>query len=133
MALRLKYWRTRRALSIDDLAARAGMSTQTIVNLEKDRQPARPRTIQKLADALAINVDDLLEVEETNQNLDTLELDRGTPTPTWTEEELAEVLDRLENKHVRSNEEARAIFADFRETLRKKYNNNSGSKVRTSV
>lgn len=64
MKLKLKYWRTRRALSIDALAAKAEMSTQTIVNLEKNRQPPRPGTIQRLAEALDINVDDLIEVED---------------------------------------------------------------------
>jgi transposase len=44
--------------------------------------------------------------------------------PTWSEEELAEVLTRLENKPTRSNEEAQAIFANFRNSLKKKYSSN---------
>lgn len=61
MKLRLQYWRKRRAMSIRALAKEAKVTTQTIVNLEKQRQDPQPTTIQVLAKALNVTIDDLIE------------------------------------------------------------------------
>jgi transcriptional regulator with XRE-family HTH domain len=61
MKLRLKYWRERRAMSIRKLSEVAKVTTQTIVNLEKQRQAPQPSTIQDLAKALNITIDDLID------------------------------------------------------------------------
>ncbi len=62
MEVKLKYWRERRALSIEDLAKKAKMSTQTIVNIEKHGKKPRPSTIRKLAQTLEIKIEDLLDI-----------------------------------------------------------------------
>lgn len=67
MQIRLKYWRTRRAMSIDDLAGKSGTSTQTIVNAEKHGKTPRPSTIRKWATALDVTVDELVKVEEEEE------------------------------------------------------------------
>ena len=64
MKVRLKYWRTRRALSVDGLAEKAHVSTQTIVNIEKYGKEPRPTTIRKLAAALEVSIDELIVVNE---------------------------------------------------------------------
>ena len=55
MDLQLRAWRTYRALSQAELAARAGVTKQTVLALEKPghRRP-HPRTVRKLAKGLGI-------------------------------------------------------------------------------
>jgi transcriptional regulator with XRE-family HTH domain len=50
----LKELRESRALAQRDLALLAGVSTTTIVDLEKGRRPPRPSTRRKLARALKV-------------------------------------------------------------------------------
>jgi transcriptional regulator with XRE-family HTH domain len=57
----LREWRAARLLSIDRLAAKAGMSNKTIVQIEHGRQLPTFRTIQRLSEALGV---DPAEVEE---------------------------------------------------------------------
>lgn len=64
MALKLKYWRKFRSLSIDELAAKANVSPQTIVNIEAHGIEPRPKTVRKLAEALEVTPDKLLVFEE---------------------------------------------------------------------
>ena len=68
MIVRLKYWRTLRALSIEDLAKQAGMSTQTIVNIEKYGKFPRPATLRKLSSTLGVSLDELVEVIKDDTN-----------------------------------------------------------------
>jgi len=63
--LRLRYWRQRRALSQEDLAAHSGVAKATIVNLEALRTEAKPSTVRKLADALGVTPENLLERDVT--------------------------------------------------------------------
>jgi transcriptional regulator with XRE-family HTH domain len=51
---RLRYWRERRALTQEQLAELAGLTQQTIWNLENDKVQPRTPTIRKLADALGV-------------------------------------------------------------------------------
>lgn len=60
LRLRLKYWRTRRAMNIRQLAVESKVSSATIVKIEKDHYVPRPDVINKLAKALNVTVDDLL-------------------------------------------------------------------------
>lgn len=55
---RLQSWREQRGLSRRQLAARAGCGHATIWRLELG-YPAKPRTVQRLAEALECRVDDL--------------------------------------------------------------------------
>jgi len=61
MKLRLKYWRERRALAIRDLSDKAGVSSSTIVAIEKTDDAPRPNVTRRLAAALDITVDDLID------------------------------------------------------------------------
>ncbi len=58
---RLKALRERKALTQQELAEKAGLSRLTITRLEgSDGQP-HPTTVRKIADALAVEPDDLME------------------------------------------------------------------------
>ena len=57
---RLKAVRTRRLLTQDELAERAGVSQSTIANIERDNAEPQFRTIRKLAKALDIEPTELL-------------------------------------------------------------------------
>lgn len=53
--LRLRLLRTARELDAGELATRAGLSRNTISNIETDRFGGRPHTIDAVADALEVN------------------------------------------------------------------------------
>jgi transcriptional regulator with XRE-family HTH domain len=57
---KLKAARTRRLLTQDELAERAGVSQSTIANIERDNAEPQFRTIRKLAKALDIEPTELL-------------------------------------------------------------------------
>jgi transcriptional regulator with XRE-family HTH domain len=52
---KLREVRTRRLLTQDELADKAGVSQSTIANIERDNAEPRFRTIRKLAKALEID------------------------------------------------------------------------------
>src|SRR5215210_3382712 len=58
---RLRDPRERAALSQQALAARSGVATATIGDLEAGKRPARPSTLRKLAKALKVEVTELYE------------------------------------------------------------------------
>jgi transcriptional regulator with XRE-family HTH domain len=65
--MNLKYWRTKRAINIRQLAKSAKVSSSTIVKIENNPgYIPRSDVINKLAKQLNISVDDLL-VEEVSQ------------------------------------------------------------------
>jgi transcriptional regulator with XRE-family HTH domain len=57
---RLKEVRTRRLLTQQELAEKAGVSPSTIVNIERDQAEPHFRTIRKLAKALEVEPTSLL-------------------------------------------------------------------------
>ena len=57
----LRAWRQERLISIEDLAAKSGVSTKTIVETELGRTTPKYRTIRRLSEALDV---DPGEVEE---------------------------------------------------------------------
>jgi len=59
--LRLREWRTRRALSQQDLGELAGIGRATIARIEEEKQFPRPRTLRKLAMALGIKPEKLFQ------------------------------------------------------------------------
>ncbi len=61
---RLKALRRRRVLSMRELEELSGVSHNTIWRIESGRQGAHPRTIRKLAEALGVEPEELLEKEE---------------------------------------------------------------------
>jgi transcriptional regulator with XRE-family HTH domain len=56
----LKNARTRRLLTQEELAEKAGVSAATVVNIERDNQEPQFRTIRKLAKALDVDPTELL-------------------------------------------------------------------------
>ncbi len=56
----LKAARTRRLLTQEELAEKAGVSAATVVNIERDNQEPHFRTIRKLAKALDIDPTELV-------------------------------------------------------------------------
>jgi len=68
MVIRLREWRQKRAFSQAELAAHAGVSKATIVNLEQPgRRTPHPRTVRKLAVALGVSPEDLYSPEQDDQ------------------------------------------------------------------
>ena len=57
---KLKQIRTRRLLTQEELAEKAGVSAATVVNVERNNQEPHFRTIRKLAKALDVDPTDLL-------------------------------------------------------------------------
>ncbi len=57
---RLKEARTRRLLTQQELAEKAGVSPSTVVNIERDQAEPHFRTIRKLAKALDVDPTSLL-------------------------------------------------------------------------
>jgi transcriptional regulator with XRE-family HTH domain len=56
----LKQVRTRRLLTQEELAEKAGVSAATVVNIERNNQEPQFRTIRKLARALDVDPTELL-------------------------------------------------------------------------
>ncbi len=56
----LRYWRRRRALTQHDLAERSGVAQVTIARVETG-STARPSTVRRLAEALDVTIDQLME------------------------------------------------------------------------
>jgi transcriptional regulator with XRE-family HTH domain len=56
---RLRYWRERRALTLRELAAQAGVAYATVFRLEHGKD-AEMRTLRKLAAALGVEPAELL-------------------------------------------------------------------------
>jgi transcriptional regulator with XRE-family HTH domain len=57
--IRLREWRTRRLLTQEELAVKAGVGVTTIVRIEAG-QAARISTLRKLAEALELTPDQLM-------------------------------------------------------------------------
>ena len=57
---KLKQIRTRRLLTQEELAEKAGVSAATVVNVERNNQEPHFRTIRKLAKALDVDPTELL-------------------------------------------------------------------------
>ncbi|MGF1470292.1 MAG: helix-turn-helix domain-containing protein [Rubrobacteraceae bacterium] len=58
---RLREIRTKRLLTQEELAERAGVSPSTVVNIERDNREPHFRTIRKLAKALDVEPAEFLE------------------------------------------------------------------------
>lgn len=57
----LRHIRRERGMSQEDLAEAAGLSRQVVSNLERGSSHGYPETWKRLADALKVTIDDLLE------------------------------------------------------------------------
>jgi transcriptional regulator with XRE-family HTH domain len=62
MRVRLKEWRQRRLLTQEDLSKKSGVGVNTIIRIEGGQWP-RISTLRKLATALDVTPDELLEPE----------------------------------------------------------------------
>lgn len=65
MKTRLKYWRRRKGLTQHDLAREAGVSNQTIVNIEKYGKVPIVSTVRKLTEALNITTEEFFTDDPT--------------------------------------------------------------------
>lgn len=61
-AQKLAELRQRRVMTIRELAAKAGVATATVNELERGRRNAHPGTIRKLAAALGVEAEELVKV-----------------------------------------------------------------------
>lgn len=57
----IKSWRERRSYSQEELAGLAGVSANAIWRIENGTHSPRPKTLRKIAEALKIDVEVLLE------------------------------------------------------------------------
>lgn len=65
MRNKVEYWRTRRGMSVSELARRSGISRQTVIRLERDRDAnTNMNTIVSMARALEVPVDDLFFADD---------------------------------------------------------------------
>ena len=69
LTMRVKYWRTRRAMSIKQLAQISHVSSGTIVNIERRGTIPRGSVIVKLARALGVTVEEMWGKEGTDNFL----------------------------------------------------------------
>lgn len=69
----LRRWRVERRVTIRELAERAGLTHVTVSKLENLKHPAYPITAKALADALGVQVSDLLEGEEQSPEAESAE------------------------------------------------------------
>jgi transcriptional regulator with XRE-family HTH domain len=60
--LHLKEWRLRRGLTQQELADLAGMDVASVNQIERGKSPPRPSSVRKLARALKIKTEQLVEV-----------------------------------------------------------------------
>ncbi|MEV6398115.1 XRE family transcriptional regulator [Streptomyces sp. NPDC051907] len=67
LARNLKHWRGERGLTLDALAARAGVSRGMIIQIEQARTNPSVGTTVKLADALGVSIAALLDAEQPPQ------------------------------------------------------------------
>lgn len=58
---KLAFWRKKRGLSQGDLAARAGISQSYLAGLEASDRAGKPPLIKRLAHALAVRMEDIVE------------------------------------------------------------------------
>lgn len=58
---KLKRTRLRNALTQQQLAEKAGLTTASVARIERDETEPRPTTLRKLADALNVEPRDLLD------------------------------------------------------------------------
>jgi transcriptional regulator with XRE-family HTH domain len=63
---RLKELRRRRALSQEELATAAGIGRATISRIERGETGAHGRTLRRLAEALKVDVAELVKTESNN-------------------------------------------------------------------
>jgi putative transcriptional regulator len=65
MRNKVEYWRTRRGMSVSELARRSGISRQTVIRLERDKGAnTNMNTIVSMARALEVPVDDLFFADD---------------------------------------------------------------------
>jgi transcriptional regulator with XRE-family HTH domain len=57
----LREWRAEQLLSVEELAARAGVSNKTIIQLEHGRQLATFRTIRRISGVLRVEPAEISE------------------------------------------------------------------------
>ena len=62
--IQVRYWRDKKHWTQSQLAAKVGVQTQTISNIETGRTVPQITTLQNLAKALGVSIDQLYESDE---------------------------------------------------------------------
>jgi transcriptional regulator with XRE-family HTH domain len=68
MTLRLREWRTKRRLSLRQLAELAGVSFVTVFRIEAGKLSPTVAMLERLAEALDIGIRDLFPIERPARN-----------------------------------------------------------------
>lgn len=61
---KVRYYRTQRFLTQDELGRIIGVQGQTVANIEKGKHKPRPKTARELAKALGVSVGELFPAED---------------------------------------------------------------------
>jgi len=65
--IKLKVWRTRKKMSIQELADKSGVDRATISRIEHGRSKPYGQTLGKLAEALEVDATELMEEDKTTE------------------------------------------------------------------
>lgn len=65
--MRVRELQLERGWSLKELASRAGVTEKTLIDMEHERHPARPKTMKKVADALGVSVGELKETTSPSE------------------------------------------------------------------
>ena len=109
----LKRLRAAATMSQDDLAEASGVSKKTIARIEAGRHAPHPHTIQQLARALKVTVDDLAKEPTDNEDGDFLNAGLR-PLKTWVDGETALSFQMVEDVYgipITSQVEMAPLFA----------------------
>jgi transcriptional regulator with XRE-family HTH domain len=93
----LELWRSRRKLSIQELADRCGINRATINRIEHGKVKPSAKTLGLLAEALNIDVTDLLELT-TGGNPPKIQAAYPPLSEIASQEEIAAVKEAIRNK-----------------------------------
>lgn len=64
---KVRYYRTQRFLTQDELGKLIGVQGQTIANIEKSKHKPRPKTARSLAQILGVEMGDLFPAAEEDE------------------------------------------------------------------
>ena len=98
----LKYYRTMRHLTQEELAEKAGVSISFCANIERGKKGVSMFVLRDFADALGITVNQLLYDRKANQHLDNImALLQGKSTPylIWLEQVISIPDDAFSNSN----------------------------------
>ena len=85
----LKFYRTMRHMTQEELAEKAGVSVSFCANIERGKKGVSMFALRDLADALGITVNQLLYDRKANQHIDNIMVllqNKSVPYLSWLEQ-----------------------------------------------